>query len=116
MQDVSFDSQEIKIYFGKDVLSSYKKIGYLMPDASLSFYIVPIFTEALTLLREKEKYEEYSNYRWAEVLMDKIMEIYHKDLQEIDLSSTAIINAVFSNIALRSTKAILDDEQEQYED
>lgn len=116
MQDVSFDSQEIKIYFGKDVLVHYNKLGYLMPDVSLSFYIVPIFTEALTLLRDKEKYEEYSNYRWAEVLLDKIREIYGKDLQDLDISSSAIINAVFSNIALRSTKAILNDEQEQYED
>lgn len=116
MQDASFDSQEIKIYFGKDVLSSYKKIGYLMPDASLSFYIVPIFTEALTLLRDKDKFDEYSNYRWAEVLLNKIREIYHRDLQEIDLSSTAIINSIFSNIALRSTKALLENGQDQYED
>ena len=48
--------------------------------------------------------------------MDRIKEIYGKDLQEIDFSSCSIINAVFPNIALRSGKSILEIGQEQYED
>ena len=93
---LDFHRDKISLALGQKPNDIYHELGLDYCDYSITIYLQSVLTEAISLLKY-QRYE-YLDYRWAELIENKIQDLYGQSAEEIleDYSAGTITAKILS--------------------